>query len=500
MPPSSDPTSGSVPIREGDLPESARDFVKVEKNLSSLGFFTPSKSRGKVEHRERVLRFRREVEGRRIETTARILPSAKYGLPTTADQDKFFAFLKIVGEKRSREGKVENPVGFTTAELLHLLGLQDAGRNYQEVHDWLQRMTLTGIQSEGVIWFAERQAWVSDTFHVFDRVLAYGSDMGDGRKADQNYVWLSEWQLENIANNYLIPIDLEAYRHLRTGIAKALVPLLQMWLYATRSVKQFEKRYEDLCTLLDIRPQVHLAHVRKQLEPAMAELQAGGYLASWAIEPTFDGRGWKLVAEHGVKFFGDQQLRQAVRPIEGRQPDGKQKEAAIDIGAESSLLEELTRRGIGERQARALLRELAPGQDLRRQLVWIDSLLAQTQGRIRNPPGFCLTMLRDNVIVPRDFEIPGETTAEPVELEDWATRTCQEEEYREWREQQVKQHIDMTLGHGKFDQRVAHTERKERARHPYLPQATLHEIAISRVTRELERELRLPSFEDWLRD
>ena len=53
-----------------------------------------------------------------------------------------------------------------------------------------------------------------------------GSELPDGRSADRNYVWLSDWQLENINNNYLLPIDFDTYRRLKNHIAKALVPLL----------------------------------------------------------------------------------------------------------------------------------------------------------------------------------------------------------------------------------------------------------------------------------
>jgi hypothetical protein len=64
--------------------------------------------------------------------------------------------------------------------------------------------------------------------------------------ADKNYVWLSTWQLENINSNYLLPIDLDTYRKLRNQIAKILVPLLQVWLYASRAEGRFEKRYPEL--------------------------------------------------------------------------------------------------------------------------------------------------------------------------------------------------------------------------------------------------------------
>ena len=169
-------------------------------------------------------------------------------MPTTADLDKYLAFQKILNDIRVREGQVSNPIGFSSTQMLNVLGVKTAGNNYQEVYEWLQRMTLTGISSKGVIYLARRKAWATDTFHVFDRVVAFGMEMPDGSTAERNYVWLSDWQIENINNNYLMPIDFDTYRKLRNHIAKALVPLLQVWLYASRNEGHFEKRYQDLCT------------------------------------------------------------------------------------------------------------------------------------------------------------------------------------------------------------------------------------------------------------
>ena len=211
-----------------------RNSSRSKRNLNTLGFFTPAKHKGdKV--REKVVLFRRELNGKTVEAQATILPSAKYGLPTTADLDKYLAFHKLLEQVRNRVGEITNPVGFTSTHLLTVLGIKDAGNNYQDIHDWLQRMTLTGINSKGMVYMARRRTWVSDTFHVFDRVVTMGSMLPDGAVADQNYVWLSDWQLENINSNYLLPIDLETYRKLRNQIAKILVPLLQVWLYASRA-------------------------------------------------------------------------------------------------------------------------------------------------------------------------------------------------------------------------------------------------------------------------
>ena len=112
-------------------------------------------------------------------------------------------------------------------------------------------MTLTGINSKGVVYMARCHLG----FRYVSRLRPgcdHGSTLPDGTSADKNYVWLSVWQLENINSNYLLPIDLETYRKLRNQIAKILVPLLQVWLYASRAEGRFEKRYTELCEILDI--------------------------------------------------------------------------------------------------------------------------------------------------------------------------------------------------------------------------------------------------------
>ena len=219
-----------VQSKESFVRPSSLDFVKVEKNLASIGFFTPSHKRISGAKKKTIV-WNRQSEGQRVEVSAVILPSAVYGLPITSDQDKYLAFQKILADIRRQKGEVKNPIGFTTAELLRVLGLKlNAGKNYDDVVEWGKRMTLTGICSEGTVYFAGRKIWATDTFHVFERFVSGGNQMPDGSTADCNYVWLSEWQLENINHNHLVPVDLETYRQLQNHIAKALVPLLQVWL------------------------------------------------------------------------------------------------------------------------------------------------------------------------------------------------------------------------------------------------------------------------------
>jgi hypothetical protein len=213
-------------------PAPAPAFTKVEKSLASLGFFTPSSRRIKDQKVKRV-GFTREIDGKRVEVSAEIHPSGVFGLPVTADQDKYLALQKIITRILQSEGKLTNPIRFKSADLLRLLNNTKAGKNYKEISEWLDVMSSTTIISNGAAYAAGQKRFIRERFRVFDRAVSVGRELEDGTVADANYVWLSAWQLENINSGFLLPIDLETYRVLKNHIAKALVPLLQIWLFAT---------------------------------------------------------------------------------------------------------------------------------------------------------------------------------------------------------------------------------------------------------------------------
>ena len=363
-----------------------RDFIEVEKNIIALGFFTPSSSRILTDKKKTSSTFR-YVNGEKMESVAAILPSAYYGLPVTADQDKYFALQKIIQNQRRETGLVPDPVGFTSAELLRILGLKKNGKNYDDVAEWMKRMTATTISAS--VYSADRKAWVEDTFHVFERAVFKGMELPTGKLADMNYIWLAAWQRENLNAHYQIPIDFDAYCRLRNHIAKALVPLLQVWLYTTLRTGRFQKSYSDLCQLLNIRRYEHLSKIREVLSPSLDELVTAGYLATWTIEPRTLVNDFKLSVTHGAKFFRDRELRSAIERS----------------GANAGVVEELGRRGVSEAIAHQLLASIPDDQPVADQLEWGDYLIHTSRtGAFRNPPGFYVYLLRNAILPPKDFE------------------------------------------------------------------------------------------------
>jgi len=405
--------------------------VRIEKNLNSLGFFSSTASTGQRKQ-EKVITVTRELPGGiKSEAKATIMGTSR-GLPNTADLDKYIAFQSIVAELRKKNGVVQNPIGFTTYQLLRALGLKPTGKRYAEVDQWLDRMAGTLIKSEGAVYLARTKRYVRDRFHVFEKVFTAGEVLPDGHVAEQNYVFLSDWQLENLNHGYVLPIALEYYQQLRSDIAKNLVPLLYIWFYASR--RPFQKRYLELCQQLNIKVWSQFSRANEQLSPALNELQQIGYISEWELCRTVDGTDLKLIFVAGP-IFRDQ-------PRE----DFRQRDDSALVDADfNARLALLVARGVAEKAARRLLFGLSDDARIEEQVEWIDSIIESDPKRFENPAGMYVTFLRDGILPPADFlssrRRKEQTDADATTRATAAAAIELENRYAEFREEQVQAYI-----------------------------------------------------------
>jgi hypothetical protein len=79
-------------------------------------------------------------------------------------------------------GEISNPVAFTSTQLLTVLGIKDAGNNYQDIHEWLQRMPLTGIHFNGIVYMARGTPGSG-----IDRVVTAGGSGPLQRRQSRNW-------------------------------------------------------------------------------------------------------------------------------------------------------------------------------------------------------------------------------------------------------------------------------------------------------------------------
>jgi hypothetical protein len=315
-------------------------------------------------------------------------------------------------------------------------------------------MTSTTIVSEGAVYLAGKKTFAKDRFHVFDRSVSFGRELPDGTVADRNYVWLSEWQLENINSNHVLPIDFEAYKRLKNHIAKALVPLLQIWLYATRADGLFEKRYDELCQVLNVSQYHQISRIKEQFAVSLDELTTHAYLSDWTIEKTADRKSYKIIFYHGEKFHQDRRKRLASRDqAKTRQTRQHLGQGSADLPPEQQhLVAEMTKRGIAENRARKLLENLADSQQVVDQLEWGDYLLASEPGKFKNPPGFFIHLIQENILVPDTFETSSQKQLKVAAGRQALDRVRLEQAYQEYRSQEIDRFIQHDLSELDYQQ------------------------------------------------
>jgi len=477
------------------------EVVRVEKNLNTIGFFTPSSKKLLGISSKNVQIQVRSSTGQKVEARATIFPSAEFGLPTTADQDKYFAFQKLIERLRGPDGRITNPVRFTSASMIDILRMTQGGKNYHEISVWLRRMTFTGIESEGVVFLAGKKKYARDMFHVFQRSVAVGEVMEDGNVAQENYVWLSEWQLDNLNNRHTLPINYEIYKTLQLHIAKALLPLLQMWFYASRE-QYTEKRYTLLCSLLGIQHYQAVSRIRQQIGPSLTELTRQKFLANWEICETADGTDYKLRLWAGSSFISSADLRQAVQP------------RRLPIDDQTEIVQTLIERGVREDKARNLLLNLSDGQFALDQIEWADAEIARkakTASAIQNPPGFVIYVLQANHPVPATFmttrrrRLMGEARQDvekqrALEAQQELQEYEWKERYENFLEQNTDAHIATHMPGDVLKQRLAAMRKKALQTNTIAkgwPSQVIDEYAMRLLRQELALDLDLPSLEEY---
>jgi hypothetical protein len=490
------------------------DVVKLEKNLNYISFFSPSKSRRAKSDPATLTRVRtisyppREVEGKTVHPKTTIKPDPQLGLPTTADRDKYMAFMKIVTDRKAKVGTVQNPVGFTTYELLKHLGLTDAGYHYEEVNQFLERMVSTTIKSEYAVYFHGTKKWAKDIFHVFSRAVLTGQEMPDGTVAQMNHVYLSDWQLENINSNYTFPIDFASYRRLNRDIAKALFGHLHTWFYASRG-RPIERRYSDLCSILDIQRWPHLSKARQILQPALDELIGIEYFQSWELIHTADHADFKLVLVPGERIL------QITCPRLTDSNPGTFSNPQME-----TIVQAMVQRGVREADARRTLFDVdVEHQNVMDQIEWFDDHFRKMGSGMLNPPGFLLTAIRENWPLPPGFEsslkrqlqarLQRDRQSDPTSVAE-AQRALRrmeiEEQYRVWSEEQIDSAISRKYTRAQINGRLAEFKNSILTKHPGLyvqarsgltPCPALDDHARRLFREDVRQTLALQSFESF---
>jgi hypothetical protein len=168
---------------------------------------------------------------KRVEIEWNVSANPKYGYPGPMAKN----LHKVIEQKISQLTlPIENPICIGPLyKLGEEIGLEDArgGRNYDLIKKSLKSIIATTVESKGAFYSKNDKRNIDDTFHLYERVVFKGEKLRGGEIAEDNYVYLGSWYLENINARYVKPIDYDYYILLGLPIASRLYEMLSVKFY-----------------------------------------------------------------------------------------------------------------------------------------------------------------------------------------------------------------------------------------------------------------------------
>ena len=266
--------------KEIDLPK----IINSEVNLLVFPFFALNRKninkKLETEYKNIVRRGDQKVE-----IVWNVSANPKYGYPGPFDREVHKAAEQIISEILKEKGEIKNPIPLGSLyNICKRIGIDEtAGKNYRMVKETLERIRATTIKSAGTFYSKEGKQWVDDNFSLYDRIVFKGKELLDNKIADDNYLFLGSWYIQNLNSFYIKPIDYTYLQSLESKTASRLYEILGVKFYGLRNKKDafICYRYSKLCQLLPVTPHKYYSLARQQLDPGNNELKDTGFISEF---------------------------------------------------------------------------------------------------------------------------------------------------------------------------------------------------------------------------
>jgi hypothetical protein len=265
---------------EIDLPK----IINSEVNLLVFPFFSLStkglKNKTTTIYREIIKKGNQEIN-----LLWKVSSNSEYGYPGPFDRKVQQAISEILSEILKKEGEIKNPIPLGSLyNICRRMGISEsAGENYRMIKKALERIRATTIKSVGTFYSKEGKQWVDDNFSLYDRTVFKGKELPNNEIADNNYLFLGSWYLQNLNSFYIKPIDYNYLQSLKSKIASRLYEILGVKFYGLRNKRQnfICYRYSKLCQLLPVTPHEYISLAKQQLNPGNNELKETGFISKY---------------------------------------------------------------------------------------------------------------------------------------------------------------------------------------------------------------------------
>ena len=304
-------------------------------------------------------------------------------------------------------------------EICQEMGRTDSGENRSHLRKALLQNAFAAITAK--IKYRTKsgaERWTEIGYSRYSIVFT-GETLPDGSQADAVYILLSTPYRELLNQVEVRPLDYDYLKELPPA-AQRLYELLSFQIYGAiaNGRPRAKMLYSDYCKFAPQARYPDYDHVKKQMHRLHKVHKDSGYIERVDYEKKVDTNGiedWEMFYTPGPKAFAEyrafthRQARQQsstesvnYSPTLRRGSTAEFKQASLDFSeSESTLVEELNRRGVTLKKARDLIATSKTGQDIMAQIFHFDNLMVQdVRKTITNPTGFLISLIRDNVSVP----------------------------------------------------------------------------------------------------
>ena len=265
-------------------------IIKAEANLLQLPLFAlHTKGLKNLDGLECRGRTRRH--GQMFEFTFRATRNTATAYPGPLARAAHLAFLSLITEAGL---PFQNPLTWTWRDLCRRMGVVCGGQMVRHLKEAITATAALLLHSDFAIYDKPGGSLIctqQESLHLYERVAFVGSVLADGRKCDGNYLWISDWYLQNLNALFTAPLDYSLWRYLdeRSTIASRLYEFLLRNFYSGTPILKIN--YETLVQFLPIKAERYRSSARNQLDPALQLLTDARIIAAAEWCPSKNGLG-----------------------------------------------------------------------------------------------------------------------------------------------------------------------------------------------------------------
>ncbi len=380
----------------------------ISRDEMNLAEFPLSVLSTRVDTKLKTLEFRDIIAGKNGKPVTRewiITAADKFGLPTASDDEVLLGLLKLTVD----DGFKSQRVFFTRYELLQILGWATEGRSYTRIQKSLDRLTGVRIKATNAFYDNESKSHSTKNFGIID---AY--EINDGRDIAVKksfFIWSAEI-FKSFQAGFIKKLDLEFFQKLSSAIAKRLYRYLDknFWYRSRLTINLFTLAHEKIGISRNYQ---YASSIRQQLDPALDELIAAGFIASY--EYNGKGKGTEIIIAassskprcHGTdnkvaNISSHAKVRQPEKAV--REPEARLSRAAAISG---EIRDKLVERGLALKQAEKISAEssMTRLERIDAIITHFDGLMRSAHGAgIKSPVGFLYRAVSD----PEKFVLPSD--------------------------------------------------------------------------------------------